>query len=173
MAEKILNSSHCRVFMSGTHTSRPLGSAEEVTSLRTSHDKGIEHSIACWNQGFNCAESVLRGVCHAWSIELTELAMRMATPFGGGVGRSEDVCGALSGAVMALGTSLGRVRADEDRFRSYEPARALHDRFLTEFGSTSCRVLNRGDFESSEHRARCRKFVEGATRIALDVLRSR
>jgi C_GCAxxG_C_C family probable redox protein len=140
--------------------------------LRTVED-GVGEARRCWALQLNCAESVLRGVCHAQGIELPEVAMKMATPFGGGVGRSEDLCGALAGGVMAIGASIGRVDPKDDRIRSYDAAGALHKMFVDRFGSSCCRVLNKSDFKSSEHRPRCGRFVEESTRMALQVLRDK
>lgn len=91
----------------------------------------------------------------------------MATPFGGGIGRSEDLCGALSGAIMAIGACRGRTDPAEDKASSYEAARRLFEDFVKTYGSCRCRDLNKGDFVSQEHRARCDGFIEGATRLAL------
>ena len=97
----------------------------------------------------------------------------MATPFGGGIGRSEDVCGALAGGVLAIGASIGRTRPEDDRLRSYDAAGELHKKFQTTFGSTSCKVLNRGDFKSPEHRVRCGRFVEECTKFTIEILRKK
>lgn len=139
--------------------------------MRTS-EEGVEHAVHCWERKLNCAEAVLRGVCHAEGIVLTEQAMMMATPFGGGIGRSEDICGALVGGVLAIGVLTGRTAPDEDKTRSYEAAHRLHDLFLQRFGATSCRVLNRGDFQSPEHAARCSGFVREACRSAVEAVRA-
>ena len=134
-------------------------------------EDGVEEAMRCWAQGYNCAESSLRGVCHAQGIELGDQCARMATPFGGGIGRSEDVCGALTGAVLALGIVLGRAGPGEDRLRSYDAAGKLYISFRERFGSVDCKVLNKSDFKSPEHRPRCGRFVEEATRLAIGVLR--
>jgi len=134
-------------------------------------EEGIRHAGECWASSLNCAESVLRGVCFAQSIELTDQAKRMATPFGGGIGRSEDVCGALVGGVLAIGVSLGRTAPEEDRLKSYEAAGKLFKAFQARFGSTGCKVLNKGDFKTPEHRTRCGEYVEGATKLAIRILR--
>ena len=137
--------------------------------------KGIEEGVAyaaqCWNSGFNCAESVLRGMCLSQGIELSDQARRMSTPFGGGIGRSEDICGALAGGVLAIGASIGRTRSEEDRLPSYEAAGMFYKKFQDRFGSTQCKVLNMGDFKSPQHKKRCQAFVEEATRLGLEVLR--
>jgi C_GCAxxG_C_C family probable redox protein len=134
-------------------------------------EEGTRHAAECWANNLNCAESVLRGVCFAQSVELTDQARKMATPFGGGIGRSEDACGALIGGVLAIGVSLGRTAPDQDRLASYEAAGKLYKAFQTRFGSTCCKVLNRSDFKSPGHRTRCGEFVAGATRLAVQIIR--
>ncbi|MBU0623977.1 MAG: C-GCAxxG-C-C family protein [Candidatus Thermoplasmatota archaeon] len=134
-------------------------------------EEGVGHADKCWAENLNCAESVLRGVCFAQSIELSDQSRKMATPFGGGVGRSEDVCGALIGGVLAIGLSLGRTTPEEDRLASYEAAGKLYKAFQARFGSTCCKVLNRSDFKTPEHRARCGEYVDGATRLAIHIIR--
>jgi len=135
--------------------------------------EGVALAAKCWESHLNCAESVLRGVCHAQETELTDLAKRMATPFGGGVGRSEDICGALVGGVLAIGAERGRTTSEDDRLRSYDAAGKLHEKFLELFGSTCCRVLNKSDFKSPEHRMRCGEFVKETTRLTIQILREK
>lgn len=65
--------------------------------------KGVEYH----RQGFNCAESVLLGLCDRLGIE-NPLIPRIATGFGGGIGHTGDICGAITGAIMALGIRFGR-----------------------------------------------------------------
>ena len=136
-----------------------------------SDDEAVKHASECWSKGYNCAESVLRGVCFGMDIELPDRALMMATPFGGGVGRSEDICGALVAGVMAAGASKGRTQPDQDRFVSYEAAGKLYKRFHDTFGSTCCKALNKSDFKSPEHRTRCGRFVTETTLMALRILR--
>lgn len=135
-------------------------------------EEGRSHARECFSRGYNCAESVLRGVCHAQGTDLPDACLRMATPFGGGIGRTEELCGALSGAVMAVGASLGRTEPDGDKTRSYEVANAVFRDFVSEFGYCKCRDLNKGDFKSPEHRVRCGRLVDGAARLAILGIRS-
>jgi C_GCAxxG_C_C family probable redox protein len=136
-----------------------------------SQDDGVRHAAECWSNGYNCAESVLRGVRFGMEIELPDRALMMATPFGGGLGRSEDICGALVGGVMAIGAHKGRTEPGQDKFASYEAAGRLHRSFHDAFGSTCCRVLNKSDFKSPEHRERCGHFVAEATSKAIQILK--
>jgi C_GCAxxG_C_C family probable redox protein len=133
--------------------------------------EGVRLADECFASGYNCAESVLRGVCHAQGTSLPDACLRMATPFGGGVGRSEDLCGALSGGVLAIGASLGRTDAREDKTKSYDAAKRLFSGFVAATGSPKCIVLNKGEFGTPEHRARCGGFVREATKLAILAIR--
>jgi C_GCAxxG_C_C family probable redox protein len=138
-----------------------------------SMEEGMEEAERSWASRLNCAESVLRGVCFAQDMPLSDQAKRMATPFGGGVGRTEELCGALTGGVLAIGACIGRTGPTEDRLRSYEAAGRLYRAFLGRFGSTCCKVLNKSDFGSQEHRRRCGAFVSEGTRLTLEILREK
>jgi C_GCAxxG_C_C family probable redox protein len=63
-------------------------------------------------QGFNCAESVLLGLCEEMHVA-SPLIPRIATGFGGGIGHTGNICGAVSGAVMALGIAFGREKPED------------------------------------------------------------
>lgn len=65
--------------------------------------RGVEYHC----QGFNCAESVLLGLCEYLKVE-SPLIPRIATGFGGGIGHTGNICGAITGAIMALGIRFGR-----------------------------------------------------------------
>lgn len=141
-----------------------------MVSMRE-HGEGEELAAECFTSGYNCAESVLRGVCHAQGLTLPDVCLKMATPFGGGVGRSEDLCGALSGGVMAIGANLGRTDDKGDKTTSYDAAKKLFDDFVEMMGSSDCSVLNRGEYGTPEHRTRCTRFVREATRLAILAIR--
>ena len=57
-------------------------------------------------EGYTCAESVLLAVSQEFEIEY-EIPTHMAMCFGGGIGLTGVVCGAVSGAVMAIGLIKG------------------------------------------------------------------
>lgn len=138
-----------------------------------SDEEGVSLAVDLFQKGYNCAESVLRGVGHAQCLDLPETCLRMATPFGGGIGRCEDVCGALAGGVMAVGACLGRTTPEGDKRVSYSAANNLFRMFVQEFGSCRCHDLNKGDFSSPEHGARCSQFVREATRFSLLAIREK
>ena len=59
-------------------------------------------AVDYFEQGYNCTQSVLMAYSDLYGIE-EETAARLATSFGGGMGRLREVCGAVSGMFMVLG----------------------------------------------------------------------
>ena len=87
--------------------------------------------------GFNCAESVLLSAVRVLGLGPQGLTPRIASCFGGGVGRTHsEICGALTGALMALGLAHGRDNPTEPRERIYALTVELRQRFLDAHGST-------------------------------------
>lgn len=90
-------------------------------------------------EGFNCCESILMGLLDHLGVQ-SELVPQIATGFGGGIGHTGRICGALTGATMVLGIRYGRKdpRDTETRDRCYQ----LVERFLQEaqdaLGSLEC-----------------------------------
>lgn len=101
---------------------------------------------------------------------------RVASGFGGGIGSGGSVCGALVGAVMAVGLKHGRTAATDDR----EPVRGLSQRILQSFreemGSDLCRDLTGMDLSTPEGYSAfrqsdvpervCRRCIATAARLA-------
>jgi len=106
---------------------------------------------------------------------------RIATPFGGGIGGLGSVCGAVVGAVMAIGLARGREDPEQPRAQAYAAAQRLYRGFQQEMGSTVCRELTGIDLStpeglqqlySSDVRQRvCLRAVSTGYRLALAALR--
>lgn len=67
--------------------------------------KKTEKASELFNNGKNCAQSVLGAFCEDYNLEI-ETTIKMAGGFGSGV-RSGEICGAVSGAVMVIGLKYG------------------------------------------------------------------
>ena len=83
---------------------------------------------------------------------------RIATGFGGGIGRRGSLCGAFTGSVMVLGLKFGRTEPkDEDRReKTYALGYQFWDRFEKEFGSCCCYDLTGCHFDQPEERKKWR-----------------
>lgn len=78
------------------------------------------------------------------------LVPRVATAFGGGIGGTGSVCGALVGAVMAIGLRHGRQEPSERDARAYVLTQELRRRFEAEMGQIECRALTGMDLSTRE-----------------------
>jgi C_GCAxxG_C_C family probable redox protein len=100
-----------------------------------------EEAVRRFEQGYNCAQSVLVAFASEHGMQASE-ALRVAAGFGGGMGRLAGTCGAVSGAVMALGLAHGSTEPDAAaKERTYEKVRALVEGFQARHGSILCRDL--------------------------------
>lgn len=101
-----------------------------------------EHAVAMMVEGFNCAQSTLAVFCADLHFEKAT-ALKLAAGFGAGMGRRQEVCGALTGGIMALGLKYGPAQtADKEAKESaYRLTRELMERFAAKFGSVRCREL--------------------------------
>lgn len=91
-------------------------------------------------EGYTCAESVLLAVSQEFEIEY-EIPTHMAMCFGGGIGLTGVVCGAVSGAVMAIGLIKGPAANMQEFFQIMPLAQELRRRFEKEMTTINCREL--------------------------------
>jgi C_GCAxxG_C_C family probable redox protein len=75
---------------------------------------------------------------------------RMAFDFAGGIGNTGAVCGAVAGAVMAIGLKLGRPDTMEEGLRRLAVPREFRRRFEAEMGTISCRELTGVDLTTEK-----------------------
>jgi C_GCAxxG_C_C family probable redox protein len=61
-----------------------------------------ERAVENFKQGYNCAQSVVLAYADLYPVDVETLKM-LAAPFGAGMGRLREVCGAVSGTFLILG----------------------------------------------------------------------
>ena len=129
--------------------------------------------------GYLCSESVLKALAESFGIK-NELIPRIATGFGGGMGRSGEVCGAVSGAFMGLSLLYGRdTPGKPGPRRPYWYTTAAAAAFRKRHGTLRCHELlkldlnNPADYKTySEQKmwtTNCCEYIEAAAGIAYDV----
>ncbi len=115
--------------------SRPAVAGESVA----------ERAGRLFDSGMNCAQAVLQATTGSEDRQL----MQMADAFGGGVGSSKCLCGAVSGGVMALGL----------KGKAKKSARLMQE-FREKNRVACCVALSRPyKWLSREHRANCRRIT--------------
>lgn len=92
--------------------------------------------------GYNCAQAVLYSFCDYLQFD-KDTALRLSCGFGAGMGRKEEVCGAVSGGIMVIGMINGRGE-NQDRYlteQTYRMTNELMDKFTERQGTFICRRL--------------------------------
>jgi C_GCAxxG_C_C family probable redox protein len=132
-------------------------------------------------EGYACSQAV--AMAFASRLGLTEAgAAGAASAFGGGMARNGWTCGAVTGAMIAIGlhagnrTPDGMARKDD----TYARVNALFARFVAAHGATDCRVLTGCEMSSTTDRQRaseagvfrtvCPALVRTAASFVLETL---
>ena len=115
-----------------------------------------EDAVQFHQQGCNCAQSVLAS-CGKYTDLPQQTALSVAAGFGGGV-RSGEICGAISGAVMAIGL------AEPDKRRVAALARQCVDSFRQKFGCVRC-------LELKQNCVSCDRLIEFGAQFVDELLK--
>jgi C_GCAxxG_C_C family probable redox protein len=90
-------------------------------------------------------------VCQEFEIEIgKDVISQIASMFAGGMGNAGSVCGAVIGAVMALGLKQGRVDTMEEMLTKFVGVREFLHSFEAEMGDIHCRELTGLDLTTEE-----------------------
>ena len=92
--------------------------------------------------GYNCAQAVLFAFAPDLGLD-PDAALRLSCGFGGGIARLQEVCGAVSGGVIAIGLKHGRGEGQDKAFtaNTYAKVRDLLLSFEAVHGTHVCREL--------------------------------
>ena len=135
-----------------------------------------QQAVQYFLDGYNCAQAVFLAFAPDLGMERAAAA-RLSSCFGGGMGRLRDVCGAVSGMLMAAGALYGYDTPGDDvqKAAHYALVQALAGQFREAHSTLLCReLLNRPGPESPTPEARtpdyyasrpCARFVGTAARI--------
>ncbi len=101
-----------------------------------------DRAVSRFREGCNCSQAVLSAFATELGLE-PGAALRIASAFGGGIGRTGQTCGAVTGALMALGLKYGPTQAGDKaaKERMVILAREFLARFQAREGATLCRDL--------------------------------
>jgi C_GCAxxG_C_C family probable redox protein len=129
----------------------------------------MEKAGIYFNNGFHCAEAVASAVLEALGMPSAE-ATAHATAFGGGFGRTfAEACGALSGALIAIGHLHGRRAPGSEWQVPAQLGAAARQRFLEVYGTTHCATL-RARFGEENQMSECSRLVEKTAGILIELL---
>jgi len=105
----------------------------------------MEHAqkaMELFRQGCNCSQAVLVAFCDETGLD-EKTSMKLASSFGGGMGRMREVCGAVSGMLMVAGLKYGYTNLGDQTAKTehYHLVQTLAGKFREENGSIICREL--------------------------------
>ena len=102
----------------------------------------VEKASKMFYDGYNCAQAVAVAFCDVTGLDEKTTA-KMISPFGGGMGRLREVCGAVSGMLFVLGCLYGYDEStdDEAKKQTYQQVQELAKAFQAQNGSIICREI--------------------------------
>ncbi len=115
--------------------------------------------------GFNCAQSVLTALGKYTGLD-EKTALAVSGGFGGGV-RCGEICGAASGAVMAIGLAFPYADGEDAAAKSRiaKLTMALNRDFISNFGCIRCQDLKRNGVP-------CDELIAWAARHAEELIKA-
>ena len=104
--------------------------------------KRAEKAAAYFREGYNCAQSVAMAFADEAGTDEKTLA-KLASSFGGGMGRLREVCGAVSGMFLIYGMVCGYDSPEdaEGKKEQYRQIQAMAEEFEKRRGSIVCREI--------------------------------
>jgi C_GCAxxG_C_C family probable redox protein len=134
-----------------------------------------DRAVSFFQSGYNCSQAVFSAYSDLLGVD-ERTARSIASGFGGGIGRLQKTCGAVSGAVMLLGLKYyDEDNAAASKALSYEKVREFISQFEKQHSSVSCLDLIGVDINTEEglSRARdqnlfetkCSEYVRGASKL--------
>jgi len=140
------------------------------------------HATDRFRSGFNCSQSVLSVFAEDFGLS-KDSCLRLASPFGSGIARMQETCGAVTGALMAIGLKYGKGEngTDDDKALAYKRSQYLMSEFKNRNRTICCRQLLDGyDMNSPEGMAKimeldlyhnhCLKYIQDAVEITEAIL---
>jgi C_GCAxxG_C_C family probable redox protein len=139
----------------------------------------IQSSKVHFARGLNCSQAVFAAFASRHGLS-EEVALKIASAFGGGIARQGQICGAVTGALMALGLERGNT-TPEGKEETYRISAEYLRRFKESHGTVLCRELTGYDISTAEgltearrnnaFAAICPVLVEDASRLLDEFLK--
>lgn len=117
-----------------------------------------EKALEFYSEGLNCAQSVIASFADILEVD-EETVLRMASGFGGGMGRLQETCGAVTGAFMLIGFLKGKYKDSDDEEKEIinNLIQEFSKKFAESHGSINCKALINYDLNTEEGRGQANK----------------
>ena len=124
-----------------------------------------------YTNGFHCAESIANTINEIFPGENANIC-KLTSGFCGGIGEcKQDVCGALSGGIIALGSIYGRQEGGQDISKLVSLSSELRQLFIEEFKTTVCKdvIVN---LENMEGYNGCKDLTAKTTWLLYNLIKN-
>ena len=112
-------------------------------------------------EGYNCAQAVFMAYADQLNLD-PKFCAKLSSSFGGGMGRMREVCGAVSGMLMAAGLLYGYDGPEEGKVKKnhYACVQTLAEEFRNSNGSIICREILKNPPSDPNPTPRTQSFYE-------------
>ena len=137
----------------------------------------VEGAVSSMKKGMNCSQAIFSNYGPHLGIDY-DMALKITSAFGGGINDMGNVCGAVTGAIKAIGLKHGGEGTD-NQMKSQEVTSKFTNKFKELNDTFMCKELINHDLltqEDIEHAFKsgafnnCLKFVKDASEILENLL---
>ncbi len=142
--------------------------------MSNTNQKGKE----LFSSGLYCAESVLKVIADEENID-SPLIPGIATGFCSGMSRTCNMCGALTGGILALNMVFGRNSSEESVEENYKAVQSLINMFENQFDTTNCQELlgcdlgsakGQEEFNENNLHLKCQEYTGKVAELAHEII---
>lgn len=141
----------------------------------------IESAVELFKKGFSCSQAIFSTFGKELGLD-RNVALKIASAFGGGMGRMGKTCGAVTGAFIVIGLKYGQIKVEnkQAKDKTYSLVKEFVKQFEAHNNSTICKELLGCDIgtpqgmqiaiEKSLLNTLCPKLVKDAAEILEGIL---
>jgi C_GCAxxG_C_C family probable redox protein len=141
-------------------------------------DNQVKQAVEMFNEGYSCSQAIFTIYGKQFGMD-RDMALKIASGLGGGIGATGNTCGAALGAILILGLKFGSTNPKDKnaKYATYKKVREFCEEFKTRAGSLLCRELLGFDFMTPEGALRATQpgafeHCPGYVEIAAEILES-
>ena len=141
----------------------------------------IDVAVESFKSGNTCSQAIFSTYATQFGIS-REMALKIACPFGGGMARLGETCGAVTGAFLVFGLKYGRIYPEDEKAKekTYSLVREFVEKFKSRNDTIKCNDLLGYKIDTPEGHQQakekglfdtvCPKFVKDAAEILEEML---
>ena len=143
-------------------------------------EESVKLALELFSGDYNCAQSSMKAILMGCNMDFDQI-FHLTAGLGAGVAHEGNVCGAVTGAIAALGVIEGKYHSEatKQKQQAYTRGEEFIRRFKQKHGTVLCNDLT--GIEMTDLKARqkanedgtftkmCPSFVADAVRIALEI----